>query len=161
MATTRTMYVLRHTKSSWDDESLPDYDRPLATRGVRDGKRLAKHISQADIRPDVVLCSSARRSQQTLAFVAGSLGAPAVRMLDELYGADVADVFALVHALEDEFASVLIIGHNPCLAELAQVESKFPTGALATLRWDAEHWEDVRPGEAELVGVVTPRELDD
>jgi phosphohistidine phosphatase len=161
MTTTRTMYVLRHTKSSWDDETLTDYDRPLAARGVRDGKRLSKFIADSGIRPDVVLCSSARRAQQTLAFIAGSLGAPAVRMLDELYGADVADVFALVHRLDDEFSTVLLIGHNPCLAELAQAETKYPTGALATLRWEAEHWEDVRPGEAELVGIVTPKELPD
>lgn len=155
------MYVLRHTKSSWDDASLADYDRPLAPRGVRDGKRLARHIAEAGIRPDVVLCSSARRAQQTLAFVAGSLGAPAVRMLDELYGADVADVIAIVHQLDEACSTVLVIGHNPCLAELAQVDTKFPTGALATLRWDAERWEDVRPGEAEVVAVVTPKELPD
>jgi phosphohistidine phosphatase len=157
----RTLYVLRHAKSSWDDESLADYDRPLSERGVRDGKRLSKFMADAGIRPDVVLCSSARRAQQTLAFVAGSLGAPAVRMLDELYGADVADVIALIHQLDDDVRAVLVIGHNPCLAELVQTDEKFPTGALATLRWDAERWEDVRPGEAEVVGVVTPRELPD
>ena len=161
MATSRTLYVLRHVKSSWDDDTLSDYDRPLAERGVRDGKRLARHIADANIRPDIVLCSSARRAQQTLSFIAASLGAPAVRMLDELYGADVDDVIALIHQLDDELRSVLVIGHNPCLAELAQTDEKFPTGALATLRWDAERWEDVRPGEAEMVSLVTPRELPD
>ena len=161
MTTTRTMYVLRHTKSSWNEEEVADFDRPLAERGVRDGKRLARHFDEAGIRPDVVLCSSARRAQQTLGFVAKSIGAASVRMLDELYGADVADVFALVHHLDDAVASVLVIGHNPCLAELAQVETKFPTGALATLRWEAEHWEDVRHGEAEVVAIVTPRDLPD
>jgi phosphohistidine phosphatase len=156
MATPRTLYVLRHVKSSWDDDTLSDYDRPLAERGVRDGKRLARHLAEANIRPDIVLCSSARRAQQTLSFIAASLGAPAVRMLDELYGADVDDVIALIHQLDDELRSVLVIGHNPCLAELAQTDEKFPTGALATLRWDAEHWEDVRPGEAEMVSLVEP-----
>jgi phosphohistidine phosphatase len=155
------MYVLRHAKSSWDDAALSDYDRPLATRGVRDGKRLARHFAEAGIRPDVVLCSSARRAQQTLAFIASSLGAPSVRMLDELYGADVADVIALIQDLDDKVTSVLVIGHNPCLAELAQADEKFPTGALATLRWEAERWEDVRPGEAEVVGLVTPKDLPD
>jgi phosphohistidine phosphatase len=161
MATTRTMYVLRHTKSSWDDETLSDYDRPLAARGLRDGKRLARHFAEANVRPDVVLCSSARRAQETLAQIAVALGAPAVRMLDELYGADVDDVIALVHELDDTFTSVLVIGHNPCVAELAQTDEKYPTGALATLRWDAESWDDLRPGEAEVVSIVTPRELPD
>ncbi|HVV36163.1 MAG TPA: histidine phosphatase family protein [Acidimicrobiales bacterium] len=161
MATTRTVYVLRHTKSSWDDETLTDYDRPLAPRGLRDGKRLARYIAEANLRPDVVLCSSARRTQETLAQIAHSLGTPAVRMLDELYGADVADVLALVHHLDDSYTSVLIIGHNPCIAELAQTQEKFPTGALATLRWDAESWDDLRPGEAEVVSIVTPKELPD
>lgn len=155
------MFVLRHTKSSWDDETVSDYDRPLAARGIRDSKRLAQHIASANIRPDIVLCSSARRAQQTLAAVGSALGAPVVRMLDELYGADVADVMALVQALDDTYSSVLVIGHNPCLAELAQTDEKFPTGALATLRFDAERWEDVRPGEAEVLAVVTPRELPD
>lgn len=161
MATTRTMYVLRHTKSSWDDETLSDYDRPLAPRGLRDGKRLAAHLAQEGVRPDVVLCSSARRTQETLAQIAPSLGAPAIRMLDELYGADVADVIAIVHTLDNAYTTVLVIGHNPCVAELAQTSEKFPTGALATLRWDAENWDDLRPGEADVVSVITPRELGD
>lgn len=161
MATTRTMYVLRHTKSSWDDDTLSDYDRPLAPRGLRDGKRLAAYIAREGPRPDVVLCSSARRAQETLAQIAHSLGTPVVRMLDELYGADVADVISLVHQLDNAYTSVLVIGHNPCIAELAQVREKFPTGALATLRWDADAWEDLRPGEAEVVSVVIPRDLPD
>jgi phosphohistidine phosphatase len=82
-------------------------------------------------------------------------------MLDELYGADVADVLGVVRDLDDNYTSVLVIGHNPCIAELAQAKEKFPTGALATLRWDAESWEDVRPGEAEVMSVVTPKELAD
>jgi phosphohistidine phosphatase len=82
-------------------------------------------------------------------------------MLDELYGADVADVIALVHKLDNAYTSVLVIGHNPCIAELAQTDEKYPTGALATLRWDAESWEDLRPGEGEVVSIVTPRELRD
>jgi phosphohistidine phosphatase len=161
MSTTRTMYVLRHTKSSWDDDTVSDYDRPLAARGLRDGKRLARYIAGANLRPDVVLCSSARRAQETLAQIAHSLGTPVVRMLDELYGADVADVIELVQKLDDAHTSVLIIGHNPCLAELAQTTEKFPTGTLATLRWDADVWDDLRPGEAELVSVVTPKDLPD
>jgi phosphohistidine phosphatase len=161
MATARTMYVLRHTKSSWDDESLSDFDRPLAPRGLRDGKRLARHIAEAHVRPDVVLCSSARRAQETLAQIAHSLGTPAVRMLDELYGADVADVLGFVHALDNAHSSVLVIGHNPCVAELAQTAEKFPTGALATLRFDAESWDDLRPGEAEVVSIVAPKDLAD
>jgi len=161
MATTRTVYVLRHTKSSWDDESLSDYDRPLAPRGLRDGKRLGAYIAREDLRPDVVLCSSARRAQETLAQIAHSLGTPVVRMLDELYGADADEVISLVHGLDDEHTSVLIIGHNPCIAELAQTTEKFPTGALATLRFDAESWEDLQHGEAEVVSIVTPKDLAD
>jgi phosphohistidine phosphatase len=161
MATARTMYVLRHTKSSWDDESLSDFDRPLAPRGLRDGKRLARHIAEAHVRPDVVLCSSARRAQETLAQIAHSLGTPVIRMLDELYGADVADVIRFVHALDNAHSSVLVIGHNPCVAELAQTAEKFPTGALATLRFDAESWDDLRPGEAEVVSIVAPKDLAD
>ena len=161
VAEAKTMYVLRHTKSSWDDDTVSDYDRPLAPRGIRDGKRLARHIADANIRPDIVLCSSATRAQQTLASVASSLGAPVVRMLDELYGADVAEIVDLVHQLDDEYSTVLIIGHNPCVAELAQADTKFPTGALATLRWDVERWEDILAGEAEVLSIVTPRELSD
>jgi phosphohistidine phosphatase len=161
MATTRTLYVMRHTKSSWTDEALSDYDRPLAARGLRDGRRLARYFAEQSLRPDVVLCSSARRAQETLAQLAVALGAPVVRMLDELYGADVADVIALVQGLDDAYTTVLVIGHNPCIAELAQADEKFPTGALATLRWDAESWEDLRAGEGELVSIVTPKELTD
>src|SRR3954471_22181071 len=84
----KTLYLLRHAKSSWDDANVSDYDRPLSARGERAARRIAGHFRRARIRPDLVLCSSAIRTQATLGALAPVLdGEPKVQVEAELYGA--------------------------------------------------------------------------
>jgi phosphohistidine phosphatase len=72
-----TLYLLRHAKSSWADPALPDYQRPLAPRGLRDVKRIARHLVRLGIEPELVLCSSAERTRETLELIRPALGATA------------------------------------------------------------------------------------
>jgi phosphohistidine phosphatase len=167
----RTVVLLRHGKSSWSDSTLADVDRPLAPRGERASKKLAKYIQRKRIRPALVLCSPSRRTRQTLEAVEASLGKRcAVEVVPQLYGASEQELLERLHALPESVSSVMLIGHNPGLhnlalvlasrgAHLPQLEEKFPTGALATLVVRSESWTALGPGAAELVDYVVPRQL--
>jgi phosphohistidine phosphatase len=167
----RTIILLRHGKSSWSDPTLADLDRPLAQRGERASRRIAKYIQRKKIRPSLVLCSPSLRTRQTLEAIESSLGKrPSVELEPQLYAASEGELLQRLQALPESVDSVMLIGHNPGLHELAralasrgvdlpQLDEKFPTGALATLVVDSENWAAVRPGDAELVDYVVPRHL--
>jgi len=141
----RTVILLRHGKSSWSDATLADLDRPLAPRGERASRVIAKYMRRKKIRPALVLCSPSVRTRQTLEVIEASLGKDsAVELVPELYAASERELLERLQALPESVASVMLIGHNPGLhdlarvlasrgADLSQLEQKFPTGALATL----------------------------
>jgi phosphohistidine phosphatase len=161
-----TLYLLRHAKSSWDDPSLADHERPLAPRGQRAADLIGEHLRSAGIAPGVVLCSSAARARETLERVAPD---GEVRIEDELYGASERELLERLHQLPAELDSAMLIGHNPALQELTlmlaaegpelrRVHRKFPTAALATLAFDGD-WSGLRLDAARLVEFVRPRDL--
>lgn len=168
----RIVYLLRHAKSSWSNHRLDDHDRPLANRGQDAVNRLRRYVTEADIAPELVLCSSARRTVMTLEGIASALPADAnVEIETGLYGAPSHQLLDRLHDVSDDVASLLLIGHNPGLEALAsfligggdeelrqRVAAKFPTGALATLAFDGR-WSDVAPADATLQAFVVPREL--
>jgi phosphohistidine phosphatase len=166
----RTLYLLRHAKSSWDEPELSDHDRPLAPRGRRATGRLAEHLSREGISPDLVLCSSARRARATFDGIAPMLGGEVeVQVEAGLYGASAGDLIDRLHAIPDAVESAMLVGHNPTIQSLAlslaatgeQLEAvmqKYPTGALATLTFESS-WPELGPGDAQLVAFVRPKDL--
>jgi phosphohistidine phosphatase len=155
---TRTVYLLRHAKSSWDDPELADIERPLAPRGRKAAKKIARYLRDRDVHPELVLCSPAARARETLAAIDEGEIRP------ELYGASADELLWVIRGLPDDASSVLLVGHNPGMEDLARSLAPlpgetFPTGALATFAFDCERWADIEPGGAELVDYVVPREL--
>jgi phosphohistidine phosphatase len=160
------LYLLRHAKSSWDDPSLSDRDRPLAPRGIRAADLMGEHLRSAGIEPTVVLCSPAARARETLA----GLGVAWDALFEpELYGASEGGLLERLRKLDVSVDSALVIGHNPALEELTlmlagsgaalgKVHKKFPTGALATLDFDGD-WSSLRPHAARLTSFVRPKDL--
>ena len=166
----RRLYLLRHAKSSWEDPALHDRDRPLAPRGRRATARIARWARQRDVRPQLVVSSSAVRAQETLQGVLPGLGEPEVWSEDTLYAASAETLFERVRALPDVAEDAMLVGHNPGLGDLLlllaepgelreRAEAKVPTGALATLEADVERWTELEPGGMRLVSFVVPREL--
>lgn len=159
------LYLLRHAKSSWDDAGLADHDRPLAKRGRRATKAIARYLTEHAVAPELVLCSTARRTRETLERIAPALGTPEVSYETELYGASAGELMERLRAVPDGVGSVMLIGHNPGIEDLASalirraVASKFPTGAVATLELEGDP-RDAGPGRAELVDFVVPRDLE-
>jgi len=167
--TAHTLLLLRHAKSSWVDPTLPDHDRPLASRGRRDAKRIAKHLTGLEFEPELVLCSSAVRTRETLELVRPALGNSKVLFEDGLYGASSDELLARIRVVPDAVGSVMLIGHNPGLEQLAlllassgdelrRLETKFPTAALATLAVETT-WSRLAPGDAILTAYIVPKQL--
>jgi phosphohistidine phosphatase len=164
------VWLLRHAKSSWRDESLPDIERPLAPRGEEAATRIARYVAAEGIRPQLVLCSPAVRARSTLEAVLASLGGPETRVEPDLYTFDAGPLVERLRAVPDTIGSVMLVGHNPAMQSLAvwlaragdrlgELVAKFPTGALAELEVDATSWAAIGPGGAVLTRFVPPREL--
>jgi phosphohistidine phosphatase len=162
----KQLHILRHAKSSWDDPDLADHERPLAPRGEKAAVRIAEYARSKGIAPELVLCSTAVRARQTLAALLPVLsGDVEIRLEDVLYGAGVDTVLARLHDVDEVVGSVLVVGHNPTLHELAlaltgreDALEHFPTGALASIALTTA-WADIAEGGADLVAFVVPREL--
>jgi phosphohistidine phosphatase len=170
----KTLLLLRHAKSAWSDPRLDDHDRPLNGRGERSAKAMADHIARQAPRPDLILCSTAMRTRQTLAPLLKRLGAPAppISLENGLYLASEDVLLAHIRAVADGVPTVLLIGHNDGIGQLAAdlagsgpaevlaaLREKYPTGALAVLRLPDGPWSELKPGAAELLEFVRPRDL--
>jgi phosphohistidine phosphatase len=166
----KRLYLLRHAKSSWKDASLPDHDRPLAGRGRRAAKAVARHMGENQIQPQLVLCSTARRARETLDRIEPALATSAIEVEPDLYAASAPALLERLRSVPDSVESVMVIGHNPGLQELAlelaragpaasDLAAKYPTAALATLAFDASRWRELARDSAELVELVRPRDL--
>ena len=166
----KRLYLLRHAKSAWDDPALRDRDRPLAPRGRKAAKRVRRWTKENDVRPQLVVCSSAVRAQETLQRVLPGLGEPTVWVEVTLYAASAETLLARVRALPEEVDEAMLVGHNPGLMELLlllaapgrlrkRARKNLPTGALAELETEVGRWADVEPGAARLTELVLPRKL--
>jgi len=171
----KTILLLRHAKSAWDDVGLGDHERPLSPRGERAARTMADHIAEQGPRPDLILCSTAMRTRQTLAPLAKALGAPAppIALEKGLYLASEDALQERLQALAEDVRTVLLIGHNDGIGQLAAIlggrgpraalaalREKYPTGAFAVLRFPSGPWRALAAGSCELAAFVRPRDLD-
>jgi len=167
----KTIYLLRHAKSSWDDPLLTDFDRPLNSRGRRACKAIRARLAELEAPPQMVLCSTALRAEETLQRILPAFSAaPPVGMERGLYLASARKLLARLHRLDDEIDTAMLLGHNPGLerliglligpagSEAREPPEKFPTGALAVLKTAESRWRDVKGGGARLVELWTPRD---
>lgn len=142
----KTLYLLRHAKSSRDDPFLPDRERPLETRGERDAAKMGRRWSHRHGKPDLILSSPAARALATARLVAEALGCKNkdIRVDERLYDATVQGLIRVVEALDDTLERVMLVGHNPGLAELAHHFDSgiqhMPTCALAVFMFGARSW---------------------
>jgi phosphohistidine phosphatase len=170
----KTLTLLRHAKSTWDDPVERDFDRPLNGRGRRAAHRMGRFLRDEGFRFDHVVASPALRVQQTIAGIEDGYGRPLLPNYDRrIYMASASTLLDLVQSLDDKHDHVLLVGHNPGLEDLVlmlvpqtetglrdQVEIKYPTATLAEMRFDTDHWADVDERAGTLARFMRPRELD-
>ncbi len=164
----KTLYLLRHAKSSWSFDDLSDHDRPLNGRGRDDAPHMGKALHQRNIVPDIVLSSSAVRALSTAVLVTRELGYPhdKIRVEPSIYQADVATLLGIVHALPAAAASAMLVGHNPTFTDLANELSpaspiqEMPTAGVVCLRFAVDSWAEVARANAEFYFFDYPKNGD-
>jgi phosphohistidine phosphatase len=171
----KTLTVLRHAKSSWDDAVARDFDRPLNTRGQRAAVTVGRHMRSEGLAFDHVVASPAVRIVETVEQVETGYGSALAPEWDRrIYLASASTLLDVVHELPAGANSALLIGHNPGLEDLVlmlvpdrvgdllrdSVEEKFPTAALAMITFDTDDWGAIRSSAGTLVRFVRPRDLD-
>ncbi|MGH6736315.1 MAG: SixA phosphatase family protein [Methyloceanibacter sp.] len=168
-----TLSLLRHAKSSWKNPTLPDRERPLATRGMADAPLMGRTMAERGIDPELVLCSSARRTVDTLALVLPQLKVePKVTYEDALYHASPAEMLEILRAIQPGASRVMIVGHNPEIQALAldlvgsgpkhvrdRLREKYPTAGLAVINFTAGLWSSIDVNSGSLNLFLVPREL--
>ena len=168
----RQLLLLRHAKSSWDDAKLSDHGRPLDGRGRADAGAMRQAMLGLALSPDVVLVSSARRTLQTLEALEPWEDTPLVEPMDALYLATAPELLKVLNGVAETARSVMLIGHNPGLHELAvlltgstrdpadarRLAEGYPTGALAEFSVPGP-WRTLAAGGARLHRFLCPRDL--
>jgi phosphohistidine phosphatase len=160
----KTLMLLRHAKSDWGDQSLRDFDRPLADRGRKDAPRIGKAFARRGPVPDIIISSPAVRARQTIEAVVKSAGLTvSPQFEDSIYGASAAELMKLIRELPDSSKSALVVGHNPTfeevVARLTGAHQHMPTAAFACIEFQIEHWADTEDGGGKLVWLLTPKQL--
>ncbi len=170
----KTLTLLRHAKSGWDDPVARDFDRPLNPKGQRAAQLMGRHMKAEGLVFDHAVASPAARVVETLQHFAQGYGSDLAPAWDQrIYLASPDTLLDVVHGLPSAADRVLLAGHNPGLEELVlllvpegqgslrgDVEVKFPTATLAEMHFDVANWDSVRPGGGALVRFVRPRDLD-
>ncbi len=160
----KTLFVLRHAKSSWDDPELKDFARPLAARGLEDIPLMASRFVARGLALDGIVSSPALRTQSTASLWAGQVGldASCVTSNPELYFAGAPMLLRAASLFDDERDSVMLVGHNPAITDfvndLASLEiENVPTCGLLHFELAIDHWQQIAPGKATLIDFDYPK----
>jgi phosphohistidine phosphatase len=160
----KTLFLVRHAKSSRDDTAMPDRDRPLNDRGSRDAPKMGERLAKRDVKPDLILSSPARRALDTAEIIAKKLDYKRKDIVvdDRLYAVTADDLLAFIRELGDKLERVMVFGHNPELTELAhRLSSKIthmPTCAVAEFTFDSKSWSNVGKDKPAKVALEYPRQ---
>lgn len=163
----KTLFLMRHAKSSWKDDSLADHERPLKKRGKKDIKLIAKVIKKNDLKPDLIITSSAVRAKETAELLAEAIGfKEKIVVSDDLYMGEPSDYMEILTDIKEKYGSVLIVGHNPGLEAYLQIIDgeieALPTAGLGYLMLAVDEWEDITlETMGDLVGFWKPKDLRD
>ena len=163
----KTLYLLRHAKSSWSFDELSDQERPLNDRGRDDAPLMGQALAKRRICPDIIVSSPAVRAMSTALLVAREMQFSHEKITVEpgIYGADADDLLAIIKGLPDAAGSALLVGHNPTITEVANALSpsslnEMPTAAVVCLRFSCDRWEEVGKANAEFYFYDYPRNVD-
>lgn len=161
----KTLLILRHAKSDWNNSQLSDYERPLNKRGKQDAPRMGQLLRDEDLVPDLIITSSAERALATAEAVADASGfANEVKYTRRLYHAAPEQYIEVLHEAGEEYERVMVVGHNPgieyLLELLTDANERMPTAALAQIELPIEQWADLDDETmGKLVNVWRAKEL--
>jgi phosphohistidine phosphatase len=163
----KTLYIIRHAKSSWDQPGLSDFDRPLNERGKRDAPRMGKRLKEKAVVPNLMLSSPAKRALSTCRRIAEILGylPDKIKTEKSLYHADEDEILSVIRNIKDKHDVLMIFGHNPGLTDFVnQLSHKktltidnIPTCGVVAFRFDVESWQRIDFGMGDLLFFDYPK----
>jgi len=164
----KRLYLVRHAKSSWDHPGLDDFDRPLNERGMRDALDMGKYLAKLGVLPDAIVTSPAVRARQTSEALAPAMRISVDNLREDgrIYAASVPVMLEVIREWDETWNSVMMIGHNPDIAELAMMLTgepvgRVPTCAVMEIEMDATCWADILAECGMLASKSTPKVIQD
>jgi phosphohistidine phosphatase len=163
----KTLFLIRHAKSSWEHPGIRDFDRPLNERGQTDAPRMAQLLVKEGVKPDLLVSSPAKRALSTAIFFAHAFGLTEVQIMQEknIYEAFPQEILRIISGLPDSAQTVLLFGHNPTLTEVANrfIEDDYidnlPTCGIVKITSDAPNWSSFYEGNAKMIACLFPKEV--
>jgi phosphohistidine phosphatase len=162
----KTLYLVRHAKSSWDHPGLSDFERPLMATGIKKTKQITKYLIEKDVSVDLIISSPAVRALETAKLIAAGLDYPIENIKQEpaLYEARFDEYLNLIHGIPDEINSLMLFGHNPTITSFANIFLDqgidiLPTSGVVAISFETEHWIKISKIQPEQKFVVFPKML--
>jgi len=162
----KTIYFLRHAKSSWRDDALSDIDRPLNKRGLENTPMMARHFRKLKVKPQLIIASPSKRTMTTALMIAERIGYEEknIKIDMELYGANVAQIAQLIYYLDEPLNKVMLVGHNPAFTLLVDYFTgkpidNMPTCGLVQIDFAVNSWHDVVPKAGKLELFEYPKKV--
>lgn len=160
----KTLYLVRHAKSSWDDPSLGDRDRPLSQRGLSSAPDMGRRLAAQGHKPDLIISSPAKRALTTAKKIAKETGYPEAKIVtdEHLYFSGTRNMVDLLENLDDKHNKVMIVGHNPAMSSLLNIlcdspVENMPTCAVAVVGFDMSSWSELTMSDGELLAYDFPK----
>ncbi len=164
MKKTKTIYIVRHAKSSWDDFELSDHDRPLLPIGVKKTKKIISFLVDKEVKPELIISSSAVRAYETAKLVAEGVGYEVGEIVKSkaLYHAGVDEIYYELFSVNNDIDSVMLFGHNPTLTYFANIFisreiDNLPTSGVVSVDFKTNSWETIANAKFKVNFVVFPR----
>ncbi|ARU48893.1 SixA phosphatase family protein [Sulfurospirillum diekertiae] len=146
----KKIYLIRHAKSSWKDETIDDFERPLNSRGKRDVAFMGKRLKLFDVKPDIIYTSPAKRAEKTAKELVKEMNydKKKIKLIDTLFESSYEQYMELIHATDDHYSSIFIIAHNPTITEVGErlsgaILSNIPTCAIVCISFEMESFKEI------------------
>tara|TARA_B100001057_G_scaffold208743_1_gene209425 strand:- start:12119 stop:12619 length:501 start_codon:yes stop_codon:yes gene_type:complete len=159
----KTLFLIRHAKSSWGNSDLKDEERPLNERGKRDAPSMARRMAENWPNPDKIICSHARRAQETASIMSEFWWKEQlIEINKELYHGTASSILELVSGTTNQFNSLVLVFHNPTITYLSNILAQLsipnvPTCGIVILKAKVDTWDQLQPGTCELLDFEYPK----
>jgi len=162
----KTLYIIRHGKSAWNMPGLDDSERPLLPKGISRTRQVVRHLVQAQAKPDLILSSHAVRAFETAKIIAHGVGYPEEKIIvsNKIYFGDAEGIFELFYDLSEDIHSLMLVGHNPTLTDMAnefltQKIDNLPTSGAVCVEFNTDSWESFFLSPSQVKFVLIPKQL--
>lgn len=165
----KTLYLLRHAKSSWKQPEIPDFERPLNTRGKKDASLMGKLLKEKSLNIDVIISSPAKRAKKTAKKVAKKIAYKKEKIVlkQEIYEANISEIFGILEQINADIHSVMLVGHNPTLTDVANLLLKdakidnIPTAGVVAITFNCQKWSEIEEIKGNLIFFEYPKKYNE